>query len=144
MSSRIAVCGQAPVSTARIRAGSSTPAERRNPGVLVGVDVVGDHAELELGGQLAAQQRDQRATCRYRPARRRRAAALVGWEFSGTEQPPGGVGVGLGPRSICGAPVAGMSAGSVEVGDLGGEPRRLAAAAATHPAVARPGPAGAA
>ena len=30
MSSRIAVCGQAPVSTARMRSGSSTPAERRN------------------------------------------------------------------------------------------------------------------
>jgi hypothetical protein len=30
MSSRIAVCGQAPVSTARIRSSGSTPAERRN------------------------------------------------------------------------------------------------------------------
>ena len=45
MSSRIAVCGQPPVSTARIRSAGSTPVRRRNCGVLGRVDVVRDDAD---------------------------------------------------------------------------------------------------
>ncbi len=60
-SSRIAVCGQAPVSTARIRSGGQHAGRAQEPGVLVGVDVVGDHRQAQLAAQLGAQQGDQRA-----------------------------------------------------------------------------------
>ena len=46
MSSRIAVCGQPPVSTARIRSAGSASWRVEEFGVLLREDVVGDDAEL--------------------------------------------------------------------------------------------------
>ena len=45
-SSRIAVCGQPPVSTPMMRSGGSAPARIRNSRVLLGVDVVGDGGDV--------------------------------------------------------------------------------------------------
>jgi hypothetical protein len=48
MSSRIAVCGQAPVSTAVMRSGGQHRVAQQELGVLAGVDVVGDHGDRQL------------------------------------------------------------------------------------------------
>ena len=63
-SSRMAVWGQAPVSTATIRSAVEDAFGAQEPGVLVGIDVVGDHAQLQLSGQRSADGRDQRALAR--------------------------------------------------------------------------------
>ena len=47
-SSRIAVCGHAPVSTARTRAGSIRPERLDSLGVFLRDDVVGDDADLQI------------------------------------------------------------------------------------------------
>ena len=105
-SSRIAVCGQAPVSTARIRSGASTPGRAEEAGVLVGVDVVGDHRQTQLVAEFAAQQCDQGALAGadrpsdaqpQRPMRREPVEGHPLFEISSTEQPPFGVSVSLRP-----------------------------------------------
>ena len=49
----------------------------QEPGVLVGVDVVGDHAELQLGRRAPGRSSRSASSCRCRPGRRRRGAATA-------------------------------------------------------------------
>ena len=60
MSSRIAVCGQHPVSTATMRSVGSTAARAQRLGVLGREDVVGDDDERQLVAQQRAQRADER------------------------------------------------------------------------------------
>ena len=59
-SSRIAVCGQPPVSTPMMRSGGSAPGLDQDARVLLGVDVVGDRGDLELVAQALAHLLHQR------------------------------------------------------------------------------------
>ena len=60
MSSRIAACGQPPVSTARMCAGGERLVALQELGVLAGEDVVGDDAEPHAVAQRAAEREDER------------------------------------------------------------------------------------
>ena len=55
MSSRIAACGQPPVSTARMRLGGQRLVADQELGVLAGEDVVGDDAEAVASSRSARQ-----------------------------------------------------------------------------------------
>ena len=79
VSSRIAVCGQAPVSTARIRSAREHPGRPQETGVLVGVDVVGDDRPARASTSSRHGSRS-RSSSRCRPGRRRRGErARSGW-----------------------------------------------------------------
>jgi len=58
-SSRIAVCGQPPVSMPRIRSGGSDPA-RQKLGILLGVDVVRDRRDVVDAAEAPAERIHQR------------------------------------------------------------------------------------
>ena len=59
-SSRMAVCGQPPVSTPMMRSSGSAPATRQDARILLGVDVVGDGAEVVAVAEALAQRLHQR------------------------------------------------------------------------------------
>ena len=74
MSSRIAVCGQQPVSTAHDALVGQHSHAPQGLGVLGGEDVVGDDGDADRVGQRAAQARRRAPSCHCRPARRCRCA----------------------------------------------------------------------
>ena len=74
-SSRIAVCGQPPVSTPMMRSGGSAPRAGQELGVLLGVDVVGDDGDVVARRAGACTARRPARSCRSRPGRRCRRAA---------------------------------------------------------------------
>ena len=111
------------------------PGRAQEPRVLVGVDVVGDHAEPQLGGELAAEQSRSASSCRCRPGRRPPAAGLAGWGSVSQARNNLLRRCGRGPAaqsSISGAPVAGMSSASVRPATSVDDRVDVAAAASTH------------
>jgi len=60
-SSRMAVCGQPPVSTPRMRSGDRAPERVRNSASSFGVDIVGDRGDVVTVAQALAQRIHQRS-----------------------------------------------------------------------------------
>ena len=80
MSSRMAVCGHPPVSTARMRSAGQRVVAHQELGILLREDVVGDDPQLIAIAQLAAQRQQQRrlaAAHRAADADGERARAVV-------------------------------------------------------------------
>ena len=121
-SSRMAVCGQAPVSTAPDPLRVEHPGRAQEPGVLVGVDVVGDHADAAARRRVARHSSaiSEVLPVPTGPATPSRRHAGVGWDWSGTEQPPGrcrrGASAQLLDPAVRGA--RGCRSGRLEVRDL--------------------------
>ena len=105
-SSRIAVCGQPPVSTARIRSAGQHAGAAQEERVLGRVDVVRDARRCAARRRASGRARPRASSCRSRPARRCRG----GRARSAGKEPPLARGVGERAQLQRGREAAGQAA----------------------------------